>query len=133
MAFFPINQGMWAGPSYAGGQIVTNTNDPNGRLFARLWDEQTGVQPVSFLDRIAHNHDLAYEYGERAYGPKGVQNNPAMLNQTKFLADIDLLTNALKYRPAADDFIGERYRDMMIQGFYYVAVKNYGMSLLSGR
>ena len=67
MGFFKISQGVWAGENYAGGRIITPNDDSDGKLFARLW--QT-VKPVSFLDRIAHNHDLGYEYAERAYGDK---------------------------------------------------------------
>jgi hypothetical protein len=125
--FLPTNFGIWAGPGYACGQYRPDTT-----TFARLFDRNTGVKPVGFLDAAARNHDLAYEYAERAYGPNSQfsgtdKQKQEMRDQVQLLADLDLMANALQFHPAADDFIGRQYRDMVIKGFYFVAVREYGM------
>ncbi|MCX7149226.1 MAG: hypothetical protein NTY05_07415, partial [Rhodocyclales bacterium] len=126
----PTNFGMWAGPAYAGGTIFGSTTDQDGRLFFSLYDENsaTYVQPRGYLDAAARNHDLAYEYAARAYGGPDPKKPTEMQKQAQFLADLDLMANALQYRPVDGDFIGKQYRDMIIKGFYYVAVREYGFS-----
>jgi len=97
MGFFKISQGVWAGENYAGGRIITPNDDSDGKLFARLW--QT-VKPVSFLDRIAHNHDLGYEYAERAYGDKGVQPKNQRGQARYFSAVVRNKRSALRRMPS---------------------------------
>jgi hypothetical protein len=103
----PTNFGMWARPSYAGGTIFGSTSDPDGRLFWNLYDKnsKTYVQPRGYLDAAARNHDLAYEYASRAYGGPDPKKPTEMQKQVQFLADLDLMANALQYRPADGDFI----------------------------
>ena len=52
-----------------------------------------------------------------------------MRKQVQFLADLDLIANALQFRPETEtnDFIGRQYQDMIIKGFYFDAVREYGM------
>ena len=127
--FLPANFGMWAGPAYAGGTIFGQTTDPDGSLFFNLYDKNsaTYVQPRGYLDAAARNHDLAYEYAARAYGGPDPKKPTEMQKQAQFLADLDLMANALQYRPVDGDFIGNQFRDMIIKGFYYVAVREYGL------
>lgn len=117
----PCNFGNWSGPAYAGGCL-----NPTNVQFVDLYDK---VKAKGFLDAAAKEHDAVYEYAERVYG----KNPPtpemlAMKNAVQFIADMDLVKNALAYAPPPEDFIGRQYRQMLVTAFYFQAVKSYKLT-----
>lgn len=116
-----MNFGNWAGPGYCGGTTTSKPKD-----FVDLFEK---VKSRGFLDAAAQQHDAVYEYAERVYGKEPANADmKAMKNAIQFVADMDLVKNALAYKPDASDFIGNQYRKMLVVGFYYQAVKAYGMA-----
>lgn len=121
----PMNFGAWSGKSYSGGQP-----NPQPKDFVFLYEN---VFAKGFLDLAAKRHDAVYEYASRVYGENSSQPSQAMQNYVQFIADMDLMKNALAYQPAPGDFIGAYYRMMIVQAFYWVASttwapKTYGLT-----
>lgn len=143
----PGNFGLWSGPGYAGGQIISSGGDPYGILFRQLYGDTSiegsnpGVRPAGFLDAAPREHDLGYEYADRIYGATLGANgfNPnaskAAVDLVHFVADMDLLKNVFNYKPAEydfikagdKDFIGEYYKDMLVNAFAFRAIAVYGL------
>jgi len=116
----PCNFGNWSGPGYAGGTLSLTPEK-----FVDLYKQ---VNARGFLDAAAKQHDAVYEYAERVYGTNPSGEMKAMKNAVLFIADMDLVKNALAYKPPVGDFIGVQYRQMLVTAFYFQAVKTYGFA-----
>ena len=143
--FLPGNFGMWAGPGWAGGQTLNapwmRNRDPDGEVFRQLYGDRStggtnaGVLPVGLFDAAAREHDLAYEYAERIYGGAASQASRPAEALVHFVADMDLLTNTISYKPDAYDFIragdtdflDRQYKGMLINAFVFSSIVKYDL------
>lgn len=136
----PTSFGMWSGPSWAGGAMLTEQNgNTSPEKFIELYAK---VNAMGFLDAGPRMHDMGYEYAERMYGATTYAQEQEHAGKTLYpaagrivttIADMDLLKNVLSYRPQSvdfiggndKDFIGIRYQEMLVNVFYLMGVWAY--------
>lgn len=75
-----------------------------------ITEVHTKVKPVDYIDSLARQHDINYQYFERVFA-----NDPAKLNQALWAADKAAVLSALQFTPT--NWMERDYREMFINAF----------------
>lgn len=98
---FLIRYGRFSGPDYSGGVVL------NGR---NITAAQTAVPAANFIDSLAKQHDVNYQYFETTF-----KGQPALLNRALWEADKAAVMSALQFTPT--NWIERDYRELFINAF----------------
>jgi hypothetical protein len=80
---FLIRYGKFSGPSYSGGVVLARGQN--------ITATQTAVPAVNFIDSLAKQHDVNYQYFETTFA-----GNPTLLNRALWEADKAAVMSALR-------------------------------------
>ena len=99
---FLIRYGKFSGPSYSGGVVLGSGQN--------ITVTQTAVPAVNFIDSLAKQHDVNYQYFEKVFA-----GNPAALNRAQWEADKAAVMSALQFTPT--NWIERGYHELFINEF----------------